>query len=110
MGHTASLISERTDNQHSKNLDFYPLRLIQRIMRGHWLALAPSPALGPLLCSPLPSYCHEACSRLLLQSMRYIREKGVATRVSVTTQIIVGVWPKLGDTKVPPDENALVLK
>jgi hypothetical protein len=42
--------------------------------------------------------------------MRYIREKGVATRVSVTTQIIVGVWPKLGDTKVPPDENALVLK
>jgi len=42
--------------------------------------------------------------------MKYIREKAVAARTSFATQHTVRVWPKLGDTKVPSNENALVVK
>ena len=55
VGHTASLISERTDNQHSTNLDFYPMRPIRRLVRGPWLALASSPALQFSFSAALPS-------------------------------------------------------
>ena len=48
VGHTASLISERTDNQHSTNL-------IRRLVRGPWLALASPPALQFSFSAALPS-------------------------------------------------------
>ena len=59
-GHTTSLISERTDNEHSTNLDSNPMHPIRRLVREPLLLLASLPALGLLLCSRLSSYYHEA--------------------------------------------------
>ena len=61
VGHNASLVSERTHNQHSTYLDFHPMHPIRRLVRGHWLSLASPPVSLSFAALGVPS-CLGSCA------------------------------------------------